>query len=414
VGGVGNAPRVISASRSEAATARAPEVAFRETRALPLKILQMVQTLDPSTGGVARAVDTLSHALVRLGHQVEIVALDEQNAPWLDQVKLPVHPLGAGLTSYRYSKHLLPWLREHGGDYDRVIVHGIWQYLSFAAWRRYAGTRIPYYVFPHGMLDPWFKRTFPLKHLKKWLYWPWADYRVLRDARAVVFTSEEERRQARKSFWLYRARETVSPLGVEAPNLKTTGSRNVFLEKYPALRNTRVLLFLGRLHPKKGCDLLIDAFSHVANSDLWLVLAGPDQIGWEKELRARAARLNRRIIFPGMLEGEMKWDAFAAADAFILPSHQENFGMSVAEALSFGLPVLISNRVNIWREIDADRAGYVDNDDLAGTIRLIERWLRASETERKAMRENARRCFESRFEINHAAALLVRLLQPAS
>ena len=395
----------------------APSTA-REARALPgpdctrpVKILQLVQTLDPSTGGVARAVVTLSHALVTLGHSIEIVTLDEPDATWLQKIQIPVHPLTAGLTSYRYSKNLLPWLRKNGGSYDRVVVHGIWQYLSFAAWRRYAGTEIPYYVFPHGMLDPWFKRTFPLKHLKKWLYWPWADYRVLRDARAVIFTSEEERQEARKSFWLYRARETISPLGVEAPASRDTALENVFLAKFPELRHTPFLLFLGRLHPKKGCDLLIDALARATKTDLALVLAGPDQIGWEKELRTRAASLGGRIIFPGMLEGEMKRDAFVAADAFILPSHQENFGMSVAEALSFGVPVLISNRVNIWREIDADRAGYVENDDLQGTLRLIERWLNTNEAERATMRENARRCFQSRFEINRAAASLVRVLQ---
>ena len=376
-----------------------------------MKILQLVQTLDPGTGGVARAVVTLSEALVTLGHQVEIVTLDERDAPWLETIQIPVHPLGSGLTSYRYSKNLLPWLRKNGGNYDRVVVHGIWQYLSFAAWRGFAGTEIPYYVFPHGMLDPWFKRTFPLKHLKKWLYWPWADYRVLRDGRAVIFTSEEERREARKSFWLYRARETIAPLGVEAPPPRDTAAKNVFLAKFPQLQSTPFLLFLGRLHPKKGCDLLIDSFSRVANMNLALVLAGPDQIGWEKQLRTKAASLGDRIVFAGMLEGEMKKGALAAADAFILPSHQENFGMSVVESLSFGVPVLISNRVNIWREIDADRAGYIENDDLQGTARLIERWLNTNESERLAMRENARRCFESRFEIERAATSLVRLLQ---
>ena len=374
-----------------------------------MKILQMVQTLDPGTGGVARAVINLSAALVRLGHEVEIVALDEPAAPWLKEIELRVTALGVGLASYRYSKKLLPWLRQHGAEYEHVIVHGIWQYLSFAAWRRYARTNTPYYVFPHGMLDPWFKRTYPLKHLKKWLYWPWADYRVLRDARAVIFTSEEERREARKSFWLYRAREIVLSLGVEestAPN----ESRNVFLEKHPALRGKKSFLFLGRLHPKKGCDMLIDAFSQVANSGAILVLAGPDQIGWGKELRARASARTSEVLFTGMLEGEMKRGAFAAADVFVLPSHQENFGMSVAEALSFGVPVLISNRVNIWREIDADGAGFVENDDLRGTRRLIQRWLSANEDERAQMRENARKCFSSRFEINRAAMSLVRLL----
>jgi glycosyltransferase involved in cell wall biosynthesis len=325
---------------------------------------------------------------------------------------LRVQALDAGLTSYRYSKSLLPWLRENGGSYDCVIVHGIWQYLSFAAWRRYAGTTIPYYLYPHGMLDPWFKRTYPLKHLKKWLYWPWAEYRVLRDARAVIFTSEEERREARASFWLYRAREVVLPLGVEEP--PPVSDRNAFLEKYPALRDKKNLLFLGRLHPKKGCDMLIDAFAQAANANYALILAGPNQIGWEKQLRARAGKAKSEIIFPGMLEGQIKTGALAAADAFILPSHQENFGMSVAEALSFGLPVLISNRVNIWREIENDHAGFVENDDLRGTTRLLERWLNTSDAERAAMRDQARKCFASRFEINHAAESLVRLLQPSA
>ena len=143
-----------------------------------------------------------------------------------------------------------------------------------------------------------------------------------------------------------------------------------------------------------------------------LVLAGPDQIGWEKYLRARVAHLDiaPRIVFTGMLQGEMKQGALASADAFILPSHQENFGMSVVEALAVGLPVLISERVNIWREIDADRAGYVESDDLPGTTRLIERWMATPPAEREVMRANARRCFARRFEINHAVDSLLRIL----
>jgi glycosyltransferase involved in cell wall biosynthesis len=350
--------------------------------------------------------------MARRGHKIDIVVLDAPSASWIEDVDLTVHALGSGLTSYRYSPVLLPWLRKHGGDYDRVIVNGIWQYLSFAAWRRYAGSSIPYYVFPHGMLDPWFKETFPLKHLKKWLYWPWAEYRVLRDAAAVIFTSEEERLQARTSFWLYRAREKVSPLGVEAAPI-SRDSKSEFISRYPQLQNTRNFLFLGRLHPKKGCDILLDAFARLSSRESTsLILAGPDQIGWEANLRNQAARLNLtdRVVFTGMLQGNMKQGAFASADAFVLPSHQENFGISVVEALAAGVPVLISNRVNIWREIDADRAGYIESDDLEGTSRLLQRWIDTSSAERDAIRRNARRCFEQRFEIDHAVDSLLQTL----
>ncbi len=377
-----------------------------------LKILQLVHTLDPSVGGVAASVLALSRGLARRGHKLDIVVLDDSASPWLADIALPIHALGAGLTSYRYSSKLLPWLKKQGGDYDRVIVNGIWQYLSFAAWRRYAGSSIPYYVFPHGMLDPWFKETFPLKHLKKWLYWPWAEYRVLRNAAAVIFTSEEERSQARKSFWLYRCREKVSPLGVEAPPI-SSNAKSEFLSRYPQLQNTRIFLFLGRLHPKKGCDMLLEAFAQMRSNDsISLILAGPDQVGWESDLRRQVTRLNltNRVVLTGMLEGSMKQGAFANAEAFVLPSHQENFGISVVEALAARVPVLISNRVNIWREIEADRAGYVESDDLAGTTRLLQRWIGTAPAEREMVRENARRCFEQRFEIDRAVESLLQIL----
>lgn len=377
-----------------------------------LKILQLVHTLDPSVGGVAASVLGLSRGLARRGHELDIVVLDDSASSRLADIALPIHALGAGLTSYRYSSKLLPWLKKQGGDYDRVIVNGIWQYLSFAAWRRYAGSSIPYYVFPHGMLDPWFKETFPLKHLKKWLYWPWAEYRVLRDAAAVIFTSEEERSQARKSFWLYRCREKVSPLGVEAPPI-SSNAKSEFLSRYPQLQNTRIFLFLGRLHPKKGCDMLLEAFAQMRSNDsISLILAGPDQVGWESDLRRQVTRLNltNRVVFTGMLEGSMKQGAFANAEAFVLPSHQENFGISVVEALAASVPVLVSNRVNIWREIEADRAGYVESDDLAGTTRLLQNWIGTAPAEREMVRQNARRCFEQRFEVDRAVDSLLQIL----
>lgn len=378
-----------------------------------MRILQTVQTLNPKRD-VARAVISLSKGLQQHGVETEIVALDEPESAWLTDRSLTVHPLGQGLTGYRYSRALSRWLRQNADKFDCVIVHSLWRHHSFAVWRRFHKSGTPYFVFPHGKLDPWFKRSFPAKHLKRWLYWPWGDYRVLRDAAAVIFTSEEERLRARQSFWLYRAREKVSPLGVEEPRPAGPEARHLFLAKFPEIEKTRMLLFLGRIHPRKGCDLAIEALPRRASGEqVTLVLAGPDQVGWMQQLRERVARMDiaPRVTFAGMLEGPLKRGALENADALILPSHQENFGISVIEALSFGLPVLISERVNIWREIVADHAGYVEPDDLAGTTRLIERWLHTSPDEQKLMRVNARNCFLRRFEINRAAAALLAILQ---
>ncbi|HEX4640964.1 MAG TPA: glycosyltransferase [Chthoniobacterales bacterium] len=383
-----------------------------------MKILRSTHTVNPALGGPIESIRQSSAALLRRGHEVEIISLDAPDDPWVRESAVPVHALGPGLGSYGYSSRFSNWIRERRESYDAVIVHGLWQYSSFGVWRALAGTTTPYFVFPHGMLDPWFKRTYPLKHIKKLLYWPWGEYRVLRDAAAVLFTSEEERRLARESFALYRCNERVVNYGTAAPP-DPEAARAKFFEAFPALRGQPFFLFLGRLHEKKGCDLLIDAFAQLKNSGTLpnrLVMAGPcSDDGYLRRLREMAAGLGDAVLFPGMLSGDMKWGALSAADAFALPSHQENFGIAVAEALACGTPVLISNKINIWREIEADGAGLVENDDLSGTANLLKRWLVLPADKRATMRENARKCFAARFEIERATdSLLAVIANPSS
>lgn len=161
---------------------------------------------------------------------------------------------------------------------------------------------------------------------------------------------------------------------------------------------------------------MIDAFAEVADESVSLVIAGPDQVGWQPELEQRVADLNlsSRVVFTGMLQGDTKQAALEIADAFVLPSHQENFGMAVVEALAVGLPVLISNKINIWREVDQDGAGYVESDDFSGTVRLLNRWIAAPQNVRDGIRANARRCFEQRFEIEKTVDSLLQVLNEPS
>jgi glycosyltransferase involved in cell wall biosynthesis len=175
------------------------------------------------------------------------------------------------------------------------------------------------------------------------------------------------------------------------------------------------VLYLGRVHPKKGADLLIDAFAAVASQDasLDLVMAGPGDPGWMEELRLRAEGhgLGRRVVWTGMLSGELKWGAFRCAEAFVLPSHQENFGIAVVEAMACGVPVLISKQVNIWREIDAAAAGFAADDDAQGTRSLFERWLGLEPEARTAMGRRAVACFRSHFDISSATKRLLEILR---
>ncbi len=290
-----------------------------------MNILHIICSVNPSDGGPVEGVKQLGKSLVSVGHRVEVASLDAPSAAYLKDFPLAVYPLGPTTLSYGFSTRFIPWLRANRSHYDEAVINGIWRFHSFGAWQVLRNSNTPYVLFTHGMLDPWFKKHYPLKHLKKWMYWPWAEYRVLRDAQAVLFTCEEERLLARSSFWLFRCNEKVVPYGTAVPSGNPKQELEDFFSRRPELSGKKLALFMGRIHPKKGCDLLIEAFGEVMAQHLeWqLVIAGPDQVGWQRKLddRARQLGLSSRITWIGMVSGAMKWGALRAAQVFVLPSH---------------------------------------------------------------------------------------------
>jgi len=375
-----------------------------------VRVLHVIHSLDRERGGPAEGVRQLVAAGSDLGDAHEVLTLDSPEAMRRLDLDAALYALGPAHGRYGWTPRLGRWLRAHASGCDALIVHGLWQYHGLAVRRAALHAAVPYYVFCHGMLDPWFRKQYPLKHLKKLLYWKAVEHRVLRDAQAVLFTTEEEARLAPASFGSFAARTAVVGFGVELDASAESATAEAFLARHPESRGRRNVIFLGRLHPKKGCDLLLDAYAQVARNDprLHLVMAGPDQVGWRAGLDSHAQRLgiDDRISWSGMLEGPLKWSALHAAEVFVLPSHQENFGIAVAEALAVGVPVLVSDKVNIWREVVADGAGFADADTLAGTVTLLRRWLDLSGTERAAMRDRARACYASRFRMAATARRL--------
>lgn len=360
-------------------------------------------------------VRQIARAAQSWGQQTTVACLDEPGQPFLEGDAFATVPLGPAMFKYGYSPKLAPWLRAHACNFDAVIVNGLWQYSSLAVWRTLHGTKVPYFVFTHGMLDPYFKNAFPLKHLKKCLYWPWAEYRVLRDARGVFFTCEEERALASRSFGLYRAKEFVVGYGTAPSPFARDAASAAFFSSFPTLKEKRLMVFMSRIHRKKGCDLLIEAFSTIVGSDpRWhIVMCGPGEEALVRQLQAQASALGiaRHITWTGMLKGERKWGALFAAEVFVLPSHQENFGIAVAEALASGTPVLISDKVNIWREVEADGAGFVAPDTLGGVQQLLQAWIALDPQAQEDMRLAAKNCFNSRFDVQGSARRLSALVQ---
>ncbi|GAC1355472.1 MAG: glycosyltransferase [Acidobacteriaceae bacterium] len=380
-----------------------------------MRLLHIIGTMSPEAGGPTESVRSLiTYGFP--GYIGEVVTLDDPSSPFLKNYHFPVHALGPINTVYGYNTRLVPWLEANGHRFDGIIVNGLWQYCGFAA-RRVFGGKKPYVVFTHGMLDPYFKTHFPMKHIKKWVYWLLSEYWVLKGANRVLFTTEAEEQLAKQSFWLHDWKGLVVPYGASGPDGDSEAQRRAFFACCPEMEKRRFLLYLGRVHRKKGCDMLVDAFAKIAARDpgLSLVMAGPDQQHWKAELqeRAAAAGIASRVHWPGMLKGDVKWGAFYASEAFILPSHQENFGIAVAEALACGRPVLLSDKVNIASEIEADGAGFTEPDTPSGTLRLLEHWIDITPEQRVAMGRSARECFDRRYDMRKNARIIIELFRMA-
>lgn len=372
-----------------------------------MRILQCTGDIDPSMGGSVEAARQLSIALDKLGHSVELVTLRQPRPEWIERWAGTVHYIGPASTRYLYSRSLPGWIGQRAKHLDAVVVHGLWRYPGVGVWRGLRGRNVPYFLFPHGMLDPYFKSAFPWRHMQKAISWRIVESRVVRDAQAVIFTSEGERQRARLTFRPYACRECVVGLGIARPEGEKQAERRAFLAQFPHLAGKRIVLFLARIHPKKGCDLLIHAFARMAPRDplLQLVIAGPDECGWRARLERLALQLGiaNRVTWTGPVNGSLKWGALHASEVMVLPSHAENFGLTVVESLACGVPVLLSKEVNIWREIEGDGAGFAAPADIPGVTSLLERWLSATDGRRAVMKDCALQLFARRFELEHFA-----------
>jgi glycosyltransferase involved in cell wall biosynthesis len=251
---------------------------------------------------------------------------------------------------YGFAPGMIRTLWKTIAAYDLVHIHWLYNFSCIAAARAALAAGVPVVVQPHGSLDPHLRRK---NSAIKRIYMATVGRPLLRRPAAVVFTAEQERMLA---SYGPRRPEWIIPAGIDGPLFRHLPPRGSFRAAFPDI-NGPFLLFLGRVSPQKGLDLLLGAFERIIHTrqNVWLVIAGPDYRGYETQARrlARDLGVDTRVLFTGMLTHEMKLAAFVDADLFVLPSYAENFGVVIMEALACGLPVLISDQVNIHRELSA-------------------------------------------------------------
>ena len=331
-----------------------------------MRILHTIATLSARYGGPSKACFEMARALARRGHEVSVFTTNQGHPGPLD---VPLHePIERDGVTVRHfpvspprfwgtSPPMARALRDAIPRADVVHLHSLYLFHCRAAGRACSRSGVPYVVQPHGALDPYLFRR---HRLRKRLMEVWFQDAVTRGAGAIQFTTEEEMRLARP--YIFGTRGVVAPIGLGLDEYDTAALRGRFRAAHPRVGDRPVVLFLGRLNFKKGIDILVRAFSEAIRAvpEAHLVIAGPDG-----GLRARTEAwigshgLRERSTLLDMVTGPEKLALLADADLFVLPSWSENFGIAVIEAMACSLPVVVSDRVNLWREVAGAGAGWV-------------------------------------------------------
>jgi len=372
-----------------------------------MKVLHVISTLAPSSGGPTAALYGMANHQCRAGHDVTICTTNRGNptSRVLNDIEIragldkgvSLHSFETALVSILISRDLRNWLTKHIAEFDIVHVHGLYRFPSTYAAYRARKEGVPNVIRPHGGLDPYLYSKSARSVALKRLYERWFDLPNLHAAGAIHYTAEEERQRA--SFLNLRAPSFVVPNGVDWTRFEKLPGRGAFRAAH-TLGDAPLVLFLGRLHSVKGLDLLIPAFDSVRRDipDAQLVIVGPENDDYGRKVRGwvQERGLTKAVHFIGHLDGADVIQAYVDADVFVLPSYTENFGMTVVEAMVCGLPVVISDQVNIHREVAESGGGLVTRCDADEVAQALITLLKDRER-RRGMGEAGRQFVQQRY-----------------
>lgn len=373
----------------------------------PLKVLQIVPSISLVYGGPSQMVRGFSHALSAAGAAVHIATTNANGD--IDEAPLDV-PLGvpvkeenytvyyfrcAPLRRYKFSAGLLRWLWFHAQDYDIAHVHALFSPVSSLAATVLRSRGVPYLMRPLGTLDP---ADLQKKRRFKQFYAAVLERPNLAGAAAIHFTSEQEA-QVSERFGT-QTPGIVLPLGV-SPWLHPETTTDIY-DRFQIPHDRPLILFMSRLDPKKGIDLLLPALETLQQEklDFHLVMCGanPQDRQYERLIHQRVEKstLRSQTTLTGFVSGDAKTALLRAADLFVLPSYYENFGIAIAEAMLAGLPVVISDQVHIWRSIQQTDAGWICECSVASLTTQLREALKSS-AERQQRGQNAQRCAQENY-----------------
>lgn len=372
-----------------------------------LKVLHVVPSYIPAYryGGSIPAAHELCVNLAGSGVDVSVYTTNIDGNKDLDvPLGSPVMLDGVKVTYFRvefprwycYSKDLSRAIESNIRNFDLLHIHSVFTYPTFTACRLCRKFKIPYVIDPHGALDPdLIKFKSPVK---KMLYMRLIERRNVTGAAAILPASSLERENLLSLG--FGSSSIVVPKGINISMYDKGEGMRTLRDRYPVLNGKKIILFLGRVHRKKGFDLLSEALRTVfkKRGDAYLVVAGPGGKGYINKVKASFRRrcIADKVIFTGMLSGADKIDAFYSSDIFVLPSYGENFAIAVLEAMACRLPVVISDRVGLGPDVKEYGAGLVTGCDAQEIATAILKLLDDDKL-RTAMGRRGRALAEERF-----------------
>jgi glycosyltransferase involved in cell wall biosynthesis len=369
---------------------------------MAIRVLHVISGLDPQNGGPSVALQGMVAAQRAAGIDARVIATWRERtglvgAERFETAGIPVQMVGRAIGKLSWHVSLPRVLRAAAREADVVHVHGVWEEIQYQACRAARRVRRPFVLTPHGMLSGWnmrrtarFKRAYMALRLR----------RQLNAAARLHFTTDAERDSV--AALGLRPPPLVERLGIDLSEFDPLPPAGAFRAKYPQLAGRTVVIHLGRIDYKKGLDLLVPSFAASVGPPgtppPWLVLAGPDNDGYGREIRALCEKhgVAGRVLFTGMLHGRERVEALVDADLFALTSYTENFGVAVVEALAAGVPVLISDQVNVAETLAGRDVGEVVPLDVPRIAASLSAWL-AVPARRRAAGERARSLVHAEF-----------------
>ncbi len=378
-----------------------------------MRILHVTPFYEPaySMGGLAVLTANLACAQAREGASVSVfttnAGLEHHFHPdggYRDGVQVHYFPARSG-SRLLFSRALLRACWTRTSKFDIVHIHGMWRFPTTWGALTADRSRVPYVLSPQGSLNQWAMR---FRAYRKRAYWWMLERRVVLRSCCLHFATEDEAAQARS--WVGDHPIAVVPVAVGTPLLVNPARATKWRVSIGVPADRPLVGFLGRIHPVKGLDLLLDAMAHVRNAHL--LIAGPDEGNTRVGLEHRAMILGiaQRIHWLGLLDAEARGSMLSAIDVFVLPSYSENFGLAAAEAMAAGIPVVVTPGVNLSAMIAEYGAGCVvpRNAQMlaeALSVLLVDRYARS------AMGAVGRRLVEERFSPKAVARQMLQLYE---